>query len=346
MSQVAIEYGIVIPSYEPDEKLIELVKRIDWIFLDHVVVVDDGSVRPGTSEVFSECENIGVTVIHHEKNAGKGSAIKTGIRHLLDMGCNAVVTADCDGQHAPDDIRKVAHALNENPRCLVMGVRDTAEMPPRSVAGNKMTRTLLRLLYGIKLQDAMTGLRGIPLHHADDLLALDGKQGEHDMQMLVNSSRLFDGIVEVPIKTIYFDNNAGSHFNPMTEGVIIYGVIFRSLPKFIVSSVGCSLFDLALYGLLYHIAGIMAFQGAIISRVVAGTANFLINKFVVFKGASKDYNAVRYIALALVILAASSSLVYVLVDTLGLPAVLTKIIIDCVLFLVSYSVQNKIANRR
>ena len=343
---MTIEYGIVIPSYEPDEKLVELVKQLDWLPLDHVIVVDDGSVRPGTPEVFEACEAVGVTVIHHEKNAGKGSAIKTGSRHLLQMGCNGVVTCDCDGQHAPDDVQKVAHAMKDNPGWLIMGSRDTAEMPPRSVAGNKMTRTLLRLLYGLNLRDAMTGLRGIPLEHADELLALDGKQGEHDMQMLVNSNRLFDGILEVPIKTIYFDNNAGSHFNPLTEGVIIYGVIFRSLPKFILSSVGCSLFDLLIYGLIFHVVGIMAFEAAIIARVIAGTANFLINKYVVFKGGSKDYNAIRYIILALFILATSSSLVYLFVDTLGFWAVPTKIVIDCILFLFSYGVQNKIANRK
>lgn len=343
---MSVDYGIVIPSYEPDEKLVELVKQLDWLALDHVIVVDDGSVRPGTSEVFQACERVGVTVIHHEKNAGKGSAIKTGIRHLLTLGCNAVVTADCDGQHAPDDVHAVANALSKHPGCLIMGVRDTAQMPPRSVAGNKLTRSLLRLLYGIKLQDAMTGLRGIPLQHADELLALDGKQGEHDMQMLVNSNRLFEGIVEVPIKTIYFDNNAGSHFNPFTEGVIIYGVIFRSLPKFLMSSVGCSLFDLLLYSCIYYLAGTWAFESAIIARIIAGTANFLINKHVVFKGASKDYTAWRYIALALVVLIASSSLVFAFVDTLHLPAVPTKIVIDCILFLFSYGVQNTIANRK
>ena len=167
--------------------------------------------------MFQQLEQMGVPVLRHPQNCGKGRALKTGIAHMAREGFQAVITADADGQHSIDDICRIAQALAEHPSQLVMGARDIAQMVPRSRAGNSITQKLFRILHGISLQDTQTGLRGIPLtpDSMPALLELAGDRYEYEMEMLLNSRLLFpDGILEIPIQTIYLDQNQSSHFRP------------------------------------------------------------------------------------------------------------------------------------
>ena len=163
---------VLIPAYEPAVGLVPLVAEIRALGLS-VLVVDDGS-SPECAPVFAALEADGVEVVHHEQNRGKGAALKTGMRLLAERGIESVVTADADGQHLPRDIAAVAAAATEHPRSLVLGVRDIASMPPRSKAGNTVTRLLTRVICNVKVSDTQTGLRGIPLARADELCALWG----------------------------------------------------------------------------------------------------------------------------------------------------------------------------
>ena len=152
--------GVLIPVYQPDEGLPELVSALRDSGLE-VLVVNDGSTV--NLSVFQRLEQAKVPVLHHPQNCGKGRALKTGIAHMAKEGFQAVITADADGQHSVADIRRVAQALEEHPTQLVLGARDIAQMIPRSRAGNSLTQKLFRVLHGIRLQDTQTGLRGIPL---------------------------------------------------------------------------------------------------------------------------------------------------------------------------------------
>lgn len=88
--------AIVIPAYQPDGKLVQLVKDLVPIGFCAVIVVDDGS-RPDLMGIFETCEKIdGCTVIHHDVNLGKGRALKTAFKYILSVlpDCSGVVTAD------------------------------------------------------------------------------------------------------------------------------------------------------------------------------------------------------------------------------------------------------------
>ncbi len=75
-----------------------------------------------------------------------------------------VVTADADGQHAPEDIERVADVLAAQPEALVLGARSFGDdVPLRSRFGNILTRGIMHALLGRKLTDTQTGLRGIPV---------------------------------------------------------------------------------------------------------------------------------------------------------------------------------------
>jgi len=214
-----MENAILIPAYKPDESLIDLLLALKGRGgFSHIVVVDDGSgeeYRP----IFDRAESF-CTLARHPHNRGKGAAIRTGLSLL--RGCN-VVTADCDGQHLPADIEKVARQIDG---ALVMGVRQKKQMPFRSKFGNTLTCALFALVSHKWISDTQTGLRGIPACYIDACLALEGDRYEYEMNMLLDACSRKLPIREVEIETVYIDNNRASHFRAMRDGLRIYRLMF------------------------------------------------------------------------------------------------------------------------
>lgn len=338
-----MSYAVLIPAYEPDERLAVLCRALREAGA-FVVLVNDGSTTG--LENFETLKAEGVPVLTHEENRGKGRALKTGIAYLREAGYEGVVTADADGQHTVEDILHIGAALEAHPGCLILGARDVAQMVPRSKAGNSLTRFLFRVIHGIDLQDTQTGLRGIPLddHTTPLLLDLPGERYEYEMRMLMESRALFPaGVVEVPIETIYIDDNASSHFRPLRDGMKIYSVLFGTFPKYLLSSLMSYVVDYSLFSVLYYrVLGqtVPAMAGA---RLVSAVFNFCVNKFWVFKGSGKKYNLLSYALLVLVVLAVGSGAMHLLVDVCGLPAFAMKLVVDGALYVMNYFVQKKLA---
>lgn len=229
-------------------------------------------------------------------------------------------------------------------RRLVLGIRDVSRMPNRSRTGNRLTRILFRLLYGIKLQDTQTGLRGIPLtgENRSGLLSLTGERYEYEMEMLIEAGELFPaGIQELEIETIYLeDSDTSSHFRPLADGARIYSVLFRHFPRFFLSSILAFLVDYSLFNLLYYLLFHRSVPAAVLARVVSAGVNYTVNRKLVF---GSSYHLLGYVKICLVILLAGSGLMYLLVDCLSLPAFLVKPLVDCGLYVLSFAAQNRMA---
>ncbi len=333
--------GVLIPAYEPGEALPALTRAL----MDKgvpVVVVNDGSATG--LEYFERIRAQGAVVLEHGENLGKGRALKTGLAWMAEQGYEGVVTADADGQHSLEDILRVARALAGGTRRLVLGIRDVSRMPNRSRTGNCLTRTLFRLLYGIKLQDTQTGLRGIPLtgENRSGLLSLTGERYEYEMEMLIEAGELFPaGIQELEIETIYLeDSDTSSHFRPLADGARIYSVLFRHFPRFFLSSILAFLVDYSLFNLLYYLLFHRSVPAAVLARVVSAGVNYTVNRKLVF---GSSYHLLGYVKICLVILLAGSGLMYLLVDCLSLHAFLVKPLVDCGLYVLSFAAQNRMA---
>jgi glycosyltransferase involved in cell wall biosynthesis len=336
-----MKFGVLIPAYEPGEALPALTRAL----MDEgvpVVVVNDGSATG--LECFEQIRAQGAVVLEHGENLGKGRALKTGLAWMAEQGYEGVVTADADGQHSLEDILRVARALASGSRRLVLGIRDVSRMPNRSRTGNCLTRTLFRLLYGIKLQDTQTGLRGIPLtgENRSGLLSLTGERYEYEMEMLIEAGELFPaGIQELEIETIYLeDSDTSSHFRPLADGARIYSVLFRHFPRFFLSSILAFLVDYSLFNLLYYLLFHRSVPAAVLARVVSAGVNYTVNRKLVF---GSSYHLLGYVKICLVILLAGSGLMYLLVDCLSLPAFLVKPLVDCGLYVLSFAAQNRMA---
>ena len=205
------EVPIIIPSYEPDEKLPDLLKNLRETGFRNIVLVDDGSGEKYAG-IFTEAETTyGCVVLHHAVNQGKGRALKTAfnfcLREFADLP--GVITADSDGQHSPECILSCVDAMLKNPSALILGCRcfEGADVPARSEFGNKCTRVVMKYLTGISVSDTQTGLRGIPTAFMEQLLMVRGERFEFETNMLLETKSRKIPIVEVPIRTIYIEEN-------------------------------------------------------------------------------------------------------------------------------------------
>jgi len=174
---------------------------------------------------------MGCTVLTHEKNRGKGRALKTGFQHILtktyeDTG---VVTADADGQHLVEDIIRVAVEISDSPKKIVLGVREfTGNVPLRSRLGNMASRLMFELVCGDKILDTQTGLRGFPLSMLAWLLKIEGERFEYEINILLKASTCGYGFNQVVISTVYDKNNHISHYRALHDSAQITASLIKA----------------------------------------------------------------------------------------------------------------------
>ena len=344
---------ILIPAYHPDERLPRYIRELKEAGLERILVVDDGSGEP-YGALFKDAEKEGAVILSHEVNRGKGEALKTGFRQVLSdyPECAGVVTADSDGQHTPKDIIRVAGELTEHPEALILGVRDFSgtDIPPKSLFGNRLTVKVFKALHGKYISDTQTGLRGIRKELLPQMLSLRGSRFEYEMGMLVFAAHEKIEIREIPIETIYTEENKGTHFRPIVDSVKIYGFLLASFFRYLFSSLSASLIDL----LCFTLFNLILFSNlplrenvllsTVFSRIISSLYNFFMNRRVVFR-AEKGHagkQMLKYYILAAVQMLLSAGLVYCFTRILNWNATVVKVMVDTVLFFISFQVQNRL----
>ena len=333
---------VVIPAYQPTARLPQLVDELLSARPSlEVLVVDDGSdlaCRPH----LDACRAAGAQVLTLDRNHGKGHALRAAFLHLTETRARGpVVTADADGQHAAADVLAVAEAVDDTvgaPPHLVLGQRHLDSTAPlRSRVGNAVTRLMFRVATGRRVVDTQTGLRAFPATLLPWLITLRGERYEYELVMLLQASRHHVDLREVGISTIYLDDNASSHFRPVADSVRIYAPLLT----FVTTSLLAFLIDTGVL-LALHAIGSSLLPAVVLARLVSGTANFTLNRRLVFPGADaarrRHSAAGRYAALALCLLAANYLLLSVLCST-GLPLLPAKVLTELVLVGASYAVQ-------
>ncbi|GEL94804.1 bifunctional glycosyltransferase family 2/GtrA family protein [Cellulomonas composti] len=332
---------VLIPAYEPDERLLLLITRLRRARPDlGVLVVDDGS-GPAYATVFDAVGAAGATVVHHDVNRGKGRALKTGFAHVAQHRPDeAVVCADCDGQHTVSDILVVADRVAAADVDVVLGARQfTGDVPLRSRFGNSATRTAFRLGTGEAVQDTQTGLRAYPARLLPWLATVRGERFEYELVVLLRAVAEGMTIREVPIATVYLDANASSHFRPLVDSVRVYG----PLARFAASSLLAFVVDALALLVLMSLTGslVLSVLGA---RAVSSAVNFATNRLWVFRRPTRDpvgREAVRYWSLAAVLLVAGYGALWALTH-LGVPLLAAKVLTDLTLFVVGFEVQRSL----
>lgn len=340
--------AVLIPAYKPGDALIPLTQELSEKGFSQIIVVDDGSGSE-YAHIFEAVKSLGCRLLIHEKNMGKGRALKTGISEILKSGSglSGVITADADGQHLVKDIINVGMALLDNENTLVLGKRAFAgDVPLKSRFGNTITRHVFNFVSGLKVHDTQTGLRGIPFSSLGDMLTLKGDRYEYEMDMLLEAKRFGLRVIEVEIDTVYLDKeNSSSHFNALKDSWLIYRLIIL----FSASSIIASVVDFLMFTLISLIFPSTAGRDSPIvwipllgARLVSSTVNFTINRNVIFAKGRKGNlrrQMIGYYTLAVFVLLgniAITSLCY----SWGINLYLAYFI-SLIMFIVSFPIQKR-----
>ena len=355
---------VLIPTLDPDHRLCEIADELHARGIAEIIIVDDGSSQ-GCEEIFTELRKKPFCLlVRHDINRGKGAALRTAFMKYLSehphgIGC---VTADDDGQHSVDDIINIAEKFRDDPESLLLGQRNFSggDVPWKSRFGNVLTRSVFRLLSGIRLGDTQTGLRAIPAEVMENSLSIRGNRFEFETEMLLRAWDAGVDFREIPIRTVYMDNNAGTHFHPVRDAMRIYRVIFahlfRQMFHFVLTAMSSAAVDFLLFFLLTQMIvmgnpDLQIVVSATTARICSATLNFLLNRYWVFYAAPKHrsdlgVSALSYILLCLLIFGASTGLV--ILAARGIPYKLlpyAKVAIDTLLFFVSYLCQKLLVFR-
>ena len=334
---------IVIPAYQPDSSLLEFVETLHKEDYPHIIVVDDGSKKE-CSEVFNEVEKFDkVVLLKHGVNLGKGAAMKTAFNYILvnHSDASGVITVDADGQHLPKDIKAVSNKLVGKDRTLVLGVRSFGkDIPFRSYFGNQMTKYIFGFLIGKMILDTQTGLRGMPIEFLKALMPIKANRYEFELEMLIYACRYYHYKVEqVPIETVYLNDNESSHFNPLVDSLKIYAVFIR----FIASSLFASIIDLIIYSIIIFFSNSLLLSLSV-ARIISLTCQFLFNKKLVFYSDSDKKKTkteiVKFFLLAIFLFCSSYIGIDLVHEYLRINYYLAKVMVEVCLFIISFLVQD------
>ncbi len=232
---------ILIPAYRPDHLLIELLINLKQEGFD-AVVVNDGSGEK-FDDVFNEAEKYAV-VLKQDINRGKGAALRLGFSYvnLHPNNHNYVITCDADGQHAVKDIIRINDKLHETNNVVLGSRKFDKSVPKRSRNGNFMSRLCRTLITKEYVPDDQCGLRGFPVKDIFNIITLPGDHYEYEMNVICNLQIKRLKFEEVPIETIYLDNNKSSHFKPNLDTFRIQ----RSIWMNAIVPLVCALFSIAM----------------------------------------------------------------------------------------------------
>ena len=325
----------LIPAYMPTPSMLPMLGELNDSGFE-CIVVNDGSGN--VYDEFFESVREQATVIDHPANFGKGVALRTGLSYIAGhiVTPYIVVTMDADGQHLVSDALNVCERVIECPDALVLGCREfDGDVPLKSKLGNSITRVVYRLATGVGVSDTQTGLRGFSDRLIKRLLSISGDRYEYETNMLMELARDGCRILEVPIRTIYIDDNSSSHFDPVKDSVKIY----KEILKFSASSLAGFCADYLLYIVFSLLTGSAIFAN-VTARLFSASLNFTLNRKFVFKSnKSLASSALQYFALAAGILAANTLILMLLTQKLSLNIYLAKVIVECTMFVVSFLAQ-------
>lgn len=226
-SRVAAHLAVIVPCYNAGPRIVPVIESILRVH-DCVFVVDDGS----TDGAVAGLSPLPVQVVSLPQNQGKGFALLRGFQAALeDPAIDCVATLDADGQHDPHELPHLYSAFTAHNADLLIGSRTFSgrHVPFRSRLGNVATSILTKALLGVRLPDTQSGYR---LHSRRLLEAVlrdvPGGRYETEMEILVLAVKREFTVVPEPIATIYENENASSHFNPLRDSWRVYRKLFMT----------------------------------------------------------------------------------------------------------------------
>lgn len=332
------EILIIIPAYNPPIDLFnKLLDKLKDSFA-YILIVNDGSSKEYTNFFNKLAKKY--QVLKHENNMGKGQAIKTAYSFAYDnyKEPKTYVVIDCDNQHDIEDMVKCCQISLENPQSLIIGVRDFTlnNIPFKSKYGNKITRLMFNLFFNYNISDTQTGLRAITPNLVPTLLSIPGQRYNYELRVLMTCCEENIPIIEVPIKTIYIENNKESRFNPLKDSFIIYKEFFNYFLKLIIPYV----INLILFLIIFYLINSNNDLTAItktnfLTGIIGIILNIILNYRNIYKH-NKIINNIVYISKKILKIFIAGIFIYICYNLLNVNLLLSKLIVDILLTIILF----------
>ncbi|WP_424246128.1 glycosyltransferase involved in cell wall biosynthesis [Elusimicrobium posterum] len=209
---------VVIAIYNHGKTLAQVVNGVREYYKD-ILVVNDGS----TDETQEVINSLNVDSITHEKNMGKGVAIRNGAAFADKNGYSHILTIDADAQHYPSDLPAIANAAEANPNAIIIGKRDfnTDNVPGSSRFGRKFSAFWAKVQTSKTIVDIQSGMRAYPVAL---FKCIDFKETRYSFEMEVVIRAIWSGfdVEEVPISVFYpVRAERVSHFGLIKDNLLI-----------------------------------------------------------------------------------------------------------------------------
>jgi glycosyltransferase involved in cell wall biosynthesis len=216
---------VLIPAYNAEATLRGVIEGVKRSRCD-IVVVDDGS-RDSTPRIVRE---MGVTLLRHPENRGKGRALRTGFTYVIEHGYEAVITIDADGQHDPADIARFVALYRQGRPDMIIGSRAAQfnEMPWLRRFWNQLGAKAVSRLTKTPVTDSQSGYRLVRTDVIGDV-RLTTSTYEMEMELLIKACKKGYRVITMDIMGRAINDTSTSHFRPVVDTFKICMLYLRSL---------------------------------------------------------------------------------------------------------------------
>jgi glycosyltransferase involved in cell wall biosynthesis len=221
----------IIPCYNV-APFCEKVIQETLPFACHIIPVDDGSTD-GTSQILNKIALAypeKITLLSFSKNKGKGFALLEGFKYAsTHFNFETLMTLDGDAQHDPAYIPLLADSIQKGAE-LVIGGRTFSQMPWKSRFANRWISFFLKCIHAKAPVDSQSGMRAFSYPLVKEIVrCIQGGKYEMEFHCLLLALSQKRNIEEIPISTLYLNNNRASHFSPIRDSIRILTAFFLFL---------------------------------------------------------------------------------------------------------------------
>lgn len=211
---------VLIAALNPLPTIVHFVEKLKTLAIEKIIIINDGS-DVKYNEIFKQLLKQDCIVLTHERNIGKGQALKTGMKYIVKSPLHAkgIVTVGAHGQHSILDVEQILASTKIFSDGIVLGIREFkgSDYPIISKIQNRASSMLFELFFHKRLLDTQTGLRYIPREHVSWLLKVNGESFRYDTNMLIEAIKRKVPLYEVPIGHAKLRKNAIIYYDEVTN---------------------------------------------------------------------------------------------------------------------------------
>lgn len=214
-----------IPAFNVQEQISDVIIKSLKI-VDRVIVCDDGS----TDQTSEFAKNSGATVLKHDKNLGKGEALKTLFEYAKKLDADIIVTIDGDGQFLPEEMEFLIEPISNSNYDIVIGNRFSKleEMPQYRKIGNKMLDKFTKIAADLPFSDSQSGFRSYSKNAIHEI-KFTSKGFGVDSEILIDAFHKELKITERNVTVLYDTGYKTSTKNPVSHTMTVIGTIIESI---------------------------------------------------------------------------------------------------------------------